>query len=312
MKALLACAMLATALFAQESTEQRRAVLVTGASSGIGRKTAELLAREGFFVYAGAHKQRDLDALDALEHVQGIRLDVTSQQEIDAAVATVRAAGRGLYALVNNAGVLVLGPLIELREADLRFQLDVNVFGPYRVTKAFAPLLIESKGRVTTTGSLSGTLCWPMGGPYCMSKHAIEAFTDCLAAELRPFGVHVSVVEPGNYRSRIMSNMRERMLANGYTAKGSRYEDRLNGMLERPADRAQYPEPDDVAAAFLRALTDEQRHRRYLTVPNRREADMTLRAAVERLVQLNEAQAFALDRDQLVEMLDAALARRSR
>ena len=304
--------MLATALFAQESTEQRRAVLVTGASSGIGRKTAELLAREGFFVYAGARKQRDLDALDALEHVQGIRLDVTSQQEIDAAVATVRAAGRGLYALVNNAGVLVLGPLIELREADLRFQLDVNVFGPYRVTKAFAPLLIESKGRVTTTGSLSGTLCWPMGGPYCMSKHAIEAFTDCLAAELRPFGVHVSVVEPGNYRSRIMSNMRERMLANGYTAKGSRYEDRLNGMLERPADRAQYPEPDDVAAAFLRALTDEQRHRRYLTVPNRREADMTLRAAVERLVQLNEAQAFALDRDQLVEMLDAALARRSR
>jgi NAD(P)-dependent dehydrogenase (short-subunit alcohol dehydrogenase family) len=96
-------------------------------------------------VYAGARKQADLDALSAIENVQGIRLDVTIQEEIDAAVETVREAGRGLYGLVNNAGVAVVGPMIEVDEDDMQFQMDVNLFGPYRMTKAFAPLIIESR-----------------------------------------------------------------------------------------------------------------------------------------------------------------------
>ncbi|MEL6431403.1 MAG: SDR family NAD(P)-dependent oxidoreductase, partial [Planctomycetota bacterium] len=149
-----------------------RAVLVTGASSGIGRATAERLAREGFHVYAGARKDADLAALDALDNVEAVRLDVTDTDQIAAAVAQVSRGGRGLYGLINNAGVLVMAPLTEVTEADLDFQMDVNVRGPYRVTKAFAPLLVESKGRVLTTGSISGFVTWPMGGPYTMSKHA--------------------------------------------------------------------------------------------------------------------------------------------
>ena len=90
---------------------------------------------------------------------------MNDQQDIDAAVAHVEAGGRGLYGLINNAGVLVMEPLIEVTEA-LAFQMNVNVFGPYRVTKAFAPLLIESKGRVATTGSVSGIGTWGLGGPY--------------------------------------------------------------------------------------------------------------------------------------------------
>ncbi|MGE3172170.1 MAG: SDR family oxidoreductase [Planctomycetota bacterium] len=292
-----------------DAAAPRRAVLVTGASSGIGRATAELLARNGFFVYAGARKQADLDALDAIEHVQALRLDVTVQADIDAAVATVRSAGRGLYGLVNNAGVLVVGPLIELREQDLAFQLDVNVYGPYRVTKAFAPLLIDSKGRVLTTGSLSGTVCWPMGGAYCISKHAVDAFTDVLAQELRPFDVGVGVVEPGNFRSEIMTNMKERLESAGYTTEGSRYRERLDSMLERPAGRDEYPAPDAVAQAFLTALTAEQTPRRRLVVPNRREAEVTVRAAIARLVELSVGHEFALDREQLVAMLDEELQR---
>jgi NAD(P)-dependent dehydrogenase (short-subunit alcohol dehydrogenase family) len=311
--ALCAALLLGAIIRAQEpepAAEAKRAVLVTGASSGIGRKTTELLAQNGFHVYAGARKQADLDELNAIAGVEAIWLDVTEQAHIDAAVATVRERGRGLYGLINNAGVLVLAPLIELREQDLAFQLDVNLYGAYRVTKAFAPLLIESKGRVLTTGSLSGTVSWAFGGPYCISKHAVEAFTDVLAAELRPFGVAVSVIEPGNYKTEIMTNMRERLVASGYTTEGSRYKDRLDGMLERPTDRSQYPEPDDVAAAYLEALTAEQPRRRYLVVPNRNEAMLTLRAAMQRVVQLNDGQAFELDRDALIEMLDEALANR--
>ncbi|MBT5218310.1 MAG: SDR family NAD(P)-dependent oxidoreductase [Woeseia sp.] len=93
-----------------------------------------------------ARKAADIEALNAIENVQGIRLDVTVQEEIDAAVAHITKEGRGLYGLVNNAGVAVLGPLIEVSEADMQFQMDVNLFGPYRVSKAFAPLIIESRG----------------------------------------------------------------------------------------------------------------------------------------------------------------------
>jgi NAD(P)-dependent dehydrogenase (short-subunit alcohol dehydrogenase family) len=222
----------------------------------------------------------------------------------------VQDAGRGLHGLVNNAGAAVLAPLIELREDDLRFQLDVNVLGPWRVTKAFAPLLIAAKGRVVTTGSLSGTVNWAMGGAYTMSKHAVEAFTDVLALELQPLGVQVSVVEPGNYRSEIMASMRERMREGGYGGEGSRWRRQIERLLAQPDDRAQYPEPDDVAAAFLHALGDEQPKRRYLVVPVAREAELTIRAALTRVVQLNEQQPFAYDRAGLIELLDEALAKK--
>lgn len=294
---------------AQQAEEgSQRAVLVTGASTGIGRCTAELLASEGFFVYAGARSEADLAELNAIENVQAISLDVTSPEEIAAAVETVRAGGRGLYGLVNNAGVAVVAPMIELREEDLEFQFDVNVFGPYRVSKAFAPLLIESKGRITTTGSISGFVVWGFGGPYTMSKHAVEAFTDALAAEMAPFGVVVSVVEPGNYKSQIMASMRDRMLKSGYTAEGSLYKNQLAGLLEQPMDRGQYKEPDEVAAAFLHALTDVHPKRRYMVVPNQREAEITIRAAIARIVQLNEEQPYSYSREELIGLLDEALA----
>lgn len=304
----LALACLPAAHVTVQEPAERPAVLVTGASSGIGRATAELLAAEGFHVYAGARSAEDLAALDALEHVTAVRLDVTKPAEIEAAVRTVREAGRGLFGLVNNAGVAVVGPLIELREEDLAFQFDVNVFGPYRVTKAFAPLLIESQGRVLTTGSISGTLTWPMGGPYTMSKHAVEAFSETLAMELEPFGVSSSVVDPGNYRSEISLNMRERMLASGYTGEGSRYAGQMERMFAGSGDRTQYKEPDEVAQTFLRALTEETPRRRYLVVPDQDEADMTLRAAMARVVQLNGEQLYTRDREALIRMLDEALA----
>ena len=284
-----------------------RAVLVTGASSGIGRRTTELLASRGFFVYAGARKAEDLRALNAIENVQAIRLDVTIASDIEAAVETVRTAGRGLYGLINNAGVAVVGPLIELDEDDLDFQLNVNLYGPYRVTKAFAPLIIESQGRIATTGSISGIVTWPLGGPYTMSKHAVEAFTDVLALEMAPFGVRVSVVEPGHYRSRITSSLRQRLADGGYTTAGSLYQGQMDAILAGPGDRSEFKEPDEVAEAFFRLLTDESPKRRYLVVPNPFEADFTIRAAIERLVQMNEAHAYSFNRVALIRMLDAAL-----
>jgi NAD(P)-dependent dehydrogenase (short-subunit alcohol dehydrogenase family) len=180
--------------------------------------------------------------------------------------------------------------------------------GPFRVTQAFAPLLIASKGRISTTGSLSGTVTWGLGGPYTMSKFAIEAYTDVLAAEMERFEVKVSIVEPGNYKSRISVNMVERLAANGYSTEGSLFAEQMNRVLGGPQDRAHFQDPDDVAAAFLHAMSDENPQRRYLVVPNQGEAEVTIRAALMRLAQLNEKQPFAYSRDQLVKMLDEALA----
>ena len=289
--------------------QSQQAVLVTGASSGIGRKITERLAGQGYFVYAGARKAEDLRELNAIDNVQSIRLDVTIQEEIDAAVETVTQAGRGLYGVVNNAGVAVAGPLIETEEEDLHFQLNVNVYGPYRITKAFSPLIIEAQGRIINISSISGILSGAFIGAYSMSKHAVEAFTDALATEMAMLGVGVSVVEPGNYNSRIIETLRRRMDENDQTFAGSRYEEQLQGLLGAlTGDRSQYKEPDEVAEAVVHALFDENPKRRYMVVPNEREAEITIRKAIEELVQLNEGHQFTYDRASLIAMLDEALA----
>jgi NAD(P)-dependent dehydrogenase (short-subunit alcohol dehydrogenase family) len=269
----------------------QKAVLVTGASTGIGRKITERLAAAGYFVYAGARKDTDLRELDAIDNVDSVRLDVTQPAEIAAAVETVGKAGRGLYGVVNNAGVVIAGPLLQTKEEDFDFLFDVNVYGPYRITRAFGPLVIESKGRIVNIGSISGILSSRDLAAYSMSKHAIEAMTDSLAGEVAPLDVKVSVVEPGNYRSEIGKSAEKRL-----------------GTTNRLADRSKYKEPDEVADAVLRALSDPNPQRRYLVVPNQAEAELTIRKQIEELVQLNGSQPYSYDRKTLIEMLDAALA----
>lgn len=287
--------------------EARKAILITGASSGIGRNMAETFAAKGFHVYAGARSQQDIDALNAIENIQAVRLDVTSQEEIDAAAAFIKSQGKGLYGLINNAGVAVVGPLIEVDEDDMQFQMDVNLFGPYRVTKAMAPMIIESKGRITTTGSISGIGAWSFGGPYTMSKHAVEAFGDSLALEMEQFDVKVSIIEPGNYQSSIASSFRQRMQEQGQTTEGSLYAEQWTQFLDAPADRAQYKEPDEVSAAALHFMTSDKPLQRYMVVPEESEADWTIRQAIRELVQLNEWQAYKYDRETLIRMLDEAM-----
>jgi NAD(P)-dependent dehydrogenase (short-subunit alcohol dehydrogenase family) len=274
-----------------ETPAAQPAVLVTGASTGIGRKITEHLAAKGYFVYAGARKPADLEALGAIKNVQAVKLDVTKQDDIDAAVATITKAGRGLYGLVNNAGIATVGAATETSFEEFDLQMDVNVYGPYRVTKAFAPLILAAKGRITTIGSISGILAARDLTAYSMSKHAIEAFTDSLAAQMAPLGVLVSVVEPGNFESEIGKSAAKRM-----------------GKDNRMADRAKYKKPDEVAAAVELALFEATPKRRYMVTPDQREAEITIRKQIEQLVQLNEGQPYTYERDALVKMLDEALA----
>lgn len=285
----------------------QKAVLVTGASTGIGRKITEVLAEEGFFVYAGARKQADLDALNTIKNVQAIKLDVTVQEEIDAAVATVAAGGLGLYGLINNAGVFIGGPIADVPLDEFQWLMDVNVYGVYRMTQAFAPMIIESKGRISTIGSIAGTLSGKFFSHYSISKHSIEAFTDSLAAEMEPLGVSVSVIEPGNYDSAIGASAQARMGSQNerYSKDGSPFAEEFQEFLDRDWGRSKYKAPDEVAAAAVHAMSDNMPLLRYMVVPNEREANVTISKQIEELVQLNQWQAYSYSREELIAKMDA-------
>ncbi len=288
--------------------EHHESVLVTGASTGIGRHLAETLANDGYHVYAGARKDKDLAELGAIDNITAVRLDVTKQDQVDAVVELIKESGTGLYGLVNNAGVGGGDTVVDTPIDDQTFVYRVNVEGVYRTTQAFAPFIIEAKGRIITTGSIAGTIsAIPGFTAYSGSKHWIEAFTDGLAVEMEPLGVSVSVVEPGNYKSNIRRTSVSRELEQVKTAGGD-VTDEMKAAYEATAERElSYKEPDEVTEAFKHALFSDEPLLRYVVVPNEREQAMTIGTKINELVQLNQWGPYSYNRDQLVEMLDEAL-----
>jgi NAD(P)-dependent dehydrogenase (short-subunit alcohol dehydrogenase family) len=177
--------------------------VVTGASSGIGEACALRLDSLGFRVFAGVRKPVDGDALKskASERLTPVILDVTSEESIAGAVRMV--GDVPLAGLVNNAGIIVAGPLELVPMAMWRKQFEVNVLGQVAVTQAFLPLLRAGRGRIVNMSSVAGRSALPYSGPYCSSKFALEGLTDSLRMELREWGISVSIVEPGAIRTPI-------------------------------------------------------------------------------------------------------------
>jgi NAD(P)-dependent dehydrogenase (short-subunit alcohol dehydrogenase family) len=290
--------------------DTQKAILVTGASTGLGREIAETLAAKGYFVFAGARKEKDLEALNAIENIRSVRLDVTVQAEIDAAVQLINDENRGLYAIVNNAGVGLMAPLIELEEKDLDFIFDVNVYGPYRITRAFAPLLIKSKGRVVNIGSIAGVQTRTFYGPYSMSKHAMEAFTDTLAVELAKFDIKVSIIDPGGFNSDIGKNIFRRLKDKGLDIDNSLYRDEWqDNWVLAGGDLSTMPGPEMIVGQVEHALFDADPQQRYMVVGDAARAENTMRAVLRRMLELNENQAYTYDREGLIRLLDEEMAK---
>ena len=292
-----------------DSNPEQRAVLITGASSGFGRAATELLASRGWFVYAGARKQEDLDALNALENVKAIRLDVTRPEEIAAAATLVQAEGRGLYGLVNNAGVGgTIGPLNYLDESDLAYVFEVNLYGPWRMTRAFAPLLEASSGRVVNISSIAGFVTSPMIAPYAMSKHALEAYSEALRAEMAVVGVTVVAIEPGRFATNIGRTSAEHTSKQGRSYENTPYAAMARGLQERFSSAQVKEGPERVARAILEVLSSPAPLPRNMVVAEPADAEITIRRELQKIAQLNRGHPFAYDRDTLVRMLDEALA----
>ena len=193
-------------------TARPRNVLITGASTGIGEACALDLAARGWRVFAGVRKKEDGEALasKAGQAVTPILLDVTNPGHVAAAVEHIRGVvgGAGLFGVVNNAGIVVAGPLEFLPLAEIARQFQVNVLGVIAVTQAFLPLVRAARGRMVIMGSTSGFWCEPFVAPYAASKFALEGIADSLRVELYPWGIEVALIEPGMIRTPIWEKSR--------------------------------------------------------------------------------------------------------
>lgn len=242
-------------------------VLVTGASTGIGRVVTEFIASHGFSVYAGARKSEDLEELAKLENVTPISLDVTKGEDVAAAVEFVREQGNGLFALINNAGIAGAGPLMDIPEEELWEQFEVNLIGVHRVTRAFFPLLLESKGRIIMMSSNSGFFAAPFFGPYNASKFALEGYSDTLRRELLLYDVKVIIIEPGSINTSIWK--KGEVLLEKYPESMFQKEARKIGEYAIKKGTTRGLSPLKVAEAVYKALTKKKPNLRYMIAPDK-------------------------------------------
>ncbi|QIB48240.1 SDR family oxidoreductase [Streptomyces aureoverticillatus] len=262
-----------TSQFTGRPEAARRAVVITGASSGLGRHCALHLAGHGFRVFAGVRRAEDGERLReeaTSSRLRPVILDVTDENSIRAAEAEVaeEAGAQGIWALVNNAGTCVSAPLECVPPAQLRQQLDTNVVGPLAVTQAFLPHLRRTRGRIVNVTSGLGSIASPYLGAYATGQFAKEGMTDALRRELRPLGVTVCLIQPGAIDTPIWNKVREtgnevfghvpRPLADLYRPTFERF---LQANEARA--HASRTSPEDFARGVRHALTAARPKTRY-------------------------------------------------
>lgn len=245
---------------------------MTGASSGIGEACARRLASMGFHVFAGVRKPEDGERLRSADGggIVPLRIDVTDAESIAAAVKEVTDAvgPSGLAGLVNNAGIAVPAPIEHQPIEDFRRQIDVNLIGQVAVTQAFLPLLRAAQGRIVNVGSIGGRVAVPLLGAYAASKFALEGFTDTLRRELRPWGIHVSIMEPGTIATPIWDKgivSGDELSASMPPAAQRDYGKLIATVRTASEDGAKNGlPPDAVAKDIAHALTAKRPRTRYL------------------------------------------------
>jgi NAD(P)-dependent dehydrogenase (short-subunit alcohol dehydrogenase family) len=254
------------------------AVLITGASSGMGKACAVRLSQGGFTVFAAVRKERDAQALreSGSPGLFPVILDVTKDQTIAEAFRTVRDAvgAAGLAGLVNNAGIAVTGPMELVPLDELRRQFEINVFGQVAVTQAFLPLIRAARGRIINIGSVGARFALPFAGALNSSKAAFESISDSLRMELRPWGIHVVLVSPGSIRTSAEAKLLldSEAAVNAFPSEGqARYAASYRAFVQALlALESKGVGPEVVAGTVFRAMTARPPKRHYPVGPKSR------------------------------------------
>jgi NAD(P)-dependent dehydrogenase (short-subunit alcohol dehydrogenase family) len=256
---------------ASDDAKPVRVILITGSSSGIGRATAERFARKGWWVFASMRRPESGAELRALAaqnrwRISTPTLDVTRDDSVEGAVGQVLGeTGGQLDVLVNNAGYFAFGSLEETTPDELRAQLDTNVVGVHRVTRAVLPAMrARGAGTIVTLGSVSGKVALPIVGPYHASKWALEGMIEALRLELIPFGIRVVLVEPGPFQTLLHDNER---LAAGAGGEGSPYADLLASYRRQTARLRRKADLTPLVDAIERSATARWPRLRWLVGP---------------------------------------------
>jgi NAD(P)-dependent dehydrogenase (short-subunit alcohol dehydrogenase family) len=253
--------------------ERSKAVLVTGCSTGIGRATAERLARGGWTVYATARKPESIEDL-AAKGCKTLALDVTDEQSMRSAVEAVEAAEGAVGVLVNNAGYSQSGALETLPLDNVRSQFETNVFGLLRMCQLVLPGMRRQRyGRIVNLSSIGGKVTFPGGGAYHATKFAVEAISDVLRFEVSPFGIDVIVIEPGliktNFSEAAVGSMSDIQADGPYgefnTAVASTTTNAYEGILSKLGAG-----PDAVARVIEKAISRRRPRTRYPVTPSAR------------------------------------------
>ncbi len=246
------------------------AILITGGSSGIGAATALYLAERGYRVYVTMRDMRrgsDLEAAAARRRLslELLRLDVTDEASIEKALGIVLERERGIFGLVNNAGILVRGYFEDLSDAEMRRVFETNVFGTMAVTRAVLPCMRKARrGRIVVMSSAGGKIATMGASAYCASKFALEGFGEALAQELAPFQVYVSLVEPGFVKTELFGRNRS-VASRALDRRGPYYQwfQRLERITDEQMDRVG-SSPIDVARTVHGILTARRPRLRYV------------------------------------------------
>ena len=243
--------------------KETSAVVVSGASTGIGAATAALLAQKGYLVFAGIRSEDDAKRLRAVnDAIRPVRFDVTDRASVDAAIGAIVAGGDRLVGVVANAGVAVAGALEHLPMDALRRQFEVNVFGALALAQAALPHLPRDRGRVVFVGSISGRLAVPYIGPYSASKFALRALADVLRIELAPAGIAVSLIEPGSVNTPIWRKGRDdktQILATIEGTPRAHYRAAIERVIEQTqAEEESGMAPETVARAIVDAIVSRK------------------------------------------------------
>ena len=274
---------------ADGTTRDSAPVFITGTSTGIGAASALLLAEKGFRVFAGVRKEIDGDALARRSsgELTPVQIEITDDSSIFRAAETVEKAvgARGLFGLVNNAGIVKPGPLEFQPMADFRRQLEVNLVGQVAVTQAFLPLIRRGSGRIVNVGSIGGHLVLPLHGAYSASKFAMEAVSDALRLELRQWRIPVSHIDPGATETAIfgktlaaIDEIEKALHDRGHT----QYDGQITGIRSLVEKTAADAAPvEDLSKTVAKALTARKPKSRYLAGHGAEAAAIMARTATD-------------------------------
>ncbi len=242
-----------------------KVMLITGASAGIGREAAILLGKQGHTVYAGARRVDRLAEL-ATHGVIPVEMDVTRGDDNERAVGRIIDSEGGIDVLINNAGCGLYGPIEDVSLDDARYVFEVNLFGLAHLTQLVLPhMRAQGSGRIVNISSMVGRIYTPMGAWYIATKHALEGWSDCLRYETAPFGIQVTLVQPGSIHTEFAALTANQL--NQFPAD-SPYRPHIDMLRRRVTDPGAADRPigaEQVAEVYVEAATARRPRRRYVT-----------------------------------------------